>query len=120
MRAFNLFYEKQRYVFICRHGEARSFIAAATAKEVIAKRGLNIDVDYFGTEKKTVPEAILALEDADSVFAMDSSIAEVVRKQYQYKRPIITLNIKDIADKGRLEEIIHNQIGLLFEYIPLS
>jgi len=85
----------KNYLFVCNAGITRSPAAASAASELAGKKRKKILTEHVGlySGAKISAEKINSF---DKIFVMDEEMANTLRQDYHYKKPIINL---DIADK---------------------
>lgn len=103
------------YIFVCKHGQHRSAIAARIAEKLLQEKYPNtpIETDYFGTDD-ALPnsEKIKILEQADKVFVMEPSMVFDIKKILRYQGPITILNIQDSQElkESDIEKILNQHL----------
>lgn len=104
-----------KYIFVCKHGQHRSAIAARIAYKIGLENNLSLETDYFGiadSQPNSIKREIL--KDADKVFIMEEYMRFDIEKILHFNKEVICL---DIQDNFKIEE---NQIEkILQEKCPL-
>ena len=84
----------KNYLFVCRAGITRSPAAASAAEELAEKKKKKILTEHVGlySGAKISAEKISTF---DKIFVMEKGMEKILRQEYHYKKPIISLDIKD-------------------------
>jgi len=87
----------KNYLFVCSAGISRIPAAASAAREIAGKKGRKILTEHLGlySGAKISEEKIMTF---DKIFVMEKGMAKILRDEYHYKKPVVSLDIKDKYD----------------------
>jgi protein-tyrosine-phosphatase len=99
----------KNYLFVCSMGVSRSPAAAAVARKIAGKKRKKILTENLGlySGAKISEERISTF---DKIFVMNEGLANTLRNEYHYKKPIINLNIADKDDDSELHGILESKL----------
>lgn len=86
-----------KYVFVCRHGEYRSPVAAAAAEEYATEQKAELVTETFGvSDSRTALEKMRLLSGANRVYIMEEHMRFDIERALGYRGPVVCLNVPDI------------------------
>lgn len=102
-----------KYIFVCKHGQYRSALAARIAQRIGLELNLNLETNYFGiADNQPNSEKRRILENTDRVFIMEEEMRFDIEKVLRFQGPIICLAIPDKKEIGesQIEKIVREKV----------
>lgn len=103
----------KNYLFVCGKGVSRSPAAASAAQEIANERRKKILTECVGIYSGAKISAD-KISTFDKIFVMEEEMIKTLRQEYNCKKPIINLDVKDIYyqydDYSELIEVMKSKL----------